>query len=272
MNLKKMIFGFLIIAITNFPINHTISFSHQGPHTHNSITADAIVRFAQTKGIDISVYCSSQLWYLSNKNDFIPTYKHDKTYHCDDNDIMGCSWRFNQLVTKAIDSPSLPHALRYTSLALHIVQDFYSHSNWVEINNFSYILADIGSFEKLPPPSFLQTGYYPDLFLENLGAQAECYFAEKDAMKSFIYGATHDCMNKDSNLSKRGMRYAEFSLTTLHELAGEYAIKHSEKVIDKIFKQNPVLNLCFVPRLTKNGCNSKVLNRLPTYSPYTSPL
>lgn len=169
--------------------------------------------------------------------------------------MPGCSFRLNEFLSKAYTSTNHIQAIFYTGLALHLVQDFYSHSNWVEIHNFSFVLADIESFKKIPPPSYIQTGYYPDLFLENPNAQLDCYFKDKNAMKSFIFGATHDCLNKDSNSSKRGILFAENSILTLHELAAEYAIRHSEKIIESIFHANPTLKICLSNNNTPFGCN-----------------
>ena len=60
---------------------------------------------------------------MSGENDYNPTFAKDKTYHCDNNDLMGCSWRLNQLLEKAYTATNKMQALRYTGLALHIVQE-----------------------------------------------------------------------------------------------------------------------------------------------------
>lgn len=252
----------MLLVILEFPWNKIYSFGAKGPYLHSTITTEALTRISMNKAFEVDILCSYQLWYMSAENDYNPTLAKDKTYHCDDNDLMGCSWRLTQMLEKAYTAPTKLQALRYAGLALHIVQDFYSHSNWVEIHNFSYLLADIESFHKFPPPSYIQTGYYPDMFLENPKAQFECYLEDKDAIKSFIYGATHDCLNKDSNFTKRGMLYAENSVMTLHELAAEYAIRHSEKVIEKIFNKNHLLKLCYKPKFGGIGCNTQLLKNI----------
>lgn len=263
MSRKKLVLLLISIFLyIEFPWNQLYSFGALGPYLHSTITTEALVRISKNKPYDIEFTCASTLWYMSGENDYNPTYQKDKTYHCDDNDLIGCSWRLNQLLEKAYSAPTKLQALRYTGLALHIVQDFYSHSNWVEIHNFSFILADIESFQNFPPPSYIQTGYFPDMFLENPFAQFECYFSDKNAIKSFIYGATHDCLNKDSNFTKRGIMYAENSAITLHELAAEYSIRHSKKIIEKVFHKNIHLKLCYRGKLSGIGCNLLLLKQL----------
>ncbi len=261
-NNKSIKAAIFLILFLEIPFNVLFSFGEKGPYLHSTITTEALARMSQKKSYELDFTCSYQLWYMSGENDYNPTFAKDKTYHCDNNDLMGCSWRLNQLLEKAYTATNKMQALRYTGLALHIVQDFYSHSNWVEIHNFSYLLAEIESFSKIPPPSYIQTGYFPDLFLENPQAQVDCYFKDMSAIKSYIHGGTHDCLNKDSNFTKRGMLFAENSAMTLHELAAEYSIRHSVKVIEKVFNKNHTLKLCYRPKVSGVGCNTMLLRNL----------
>ena len=258
-NNKSIKAAIFLILFLEIPFNVLFSFGEKGPYLHSTITTEALARMSQKKSYELDFTCSYQLWYMSGENDYNPTFAKDKTYHCDNNDLMGCSWRLNQLLEKAYTATNKMQALRYT---LHIVQDFYSHSNWVEIHNFSYLLAEIESFSKIPPPSYIQTGYFPDLFLENPQAQVDCYFKDMSAIKSYIHGGTHDCLNKDSNFTKRGMLFAENSAMTLHELAAEYSIRHSVKVIEKVFNKNHTLKLCYRPKVSGVGCNTMLLRNL----------
>lgn len=254
-----LIFLFLWLEL---PWEKLYSFGAMGPYLHSTITTEALVRMGQNKSYEVDFLCGSQLWYMSGENDYNPNYQKNQTYHCDNNDLIGCSFRLKQLLENAYSAQSQSQALRYTGLALHIVQDFYSHSNWVEIHNFSFILADIESFHKFPPPSYIQTGYFPDIFLESPLAQFECYFKNENEIKSFIYGGTHDCLNKDSNFTKRGMIFAQNSAITLHELAAEYAIRHSKKLIEKVFSKNIHLKMCYRVKIGGIGCNLLLLKQL----------
>lgn len=245
----------LVFFLVEMPFQRILSFGGNGPFQHSTITAEAIKRIDRKSNFSLSMNCYLKILQMSMQSDDFDEYKKNPTYHCDNNDLPGCSFRLNEFLSKAYTSTNHIQAIFYTGLALHLVQDFYSHSNWVEIHNFSFVLADIESFKKIPPPSYIQTGYYPDLFLENPNAQLDCYFKDKNAMKSFIFGATHDCLNKDSNFSKRGFLFAENSSLTLHELSAEYAIRHSEKIIESIFKANPFLKICMVSDGSLIGCN-----------------
>jgi hypothetical protein len=252
--LKKIfIYTFITFSILTPEL---FAFSNRGPFIHATITLDALLRIFKKKPYEFNFICSSTVGYMSNENDYNLSLAQDSSYHCDSNNLIGCSYRLNQLVEKASHTPDNLLALRYLGMALHIVQDFYAHSNWVEIFGFSFILADIENFQIVPPPPMIQTGLFPDVFAENVQAQIECYFKDKDAIKGFILGATHDCLNKDSNYTKRGTLLAENSRMTLHELAAEYATRSSVKIIEKVIKRNPFLSTCMVPKISGFSCNT----------------
>ena len=58
------------------------------------------------------------------------------------------------------------------------------------------------------------------------------------------------------------MTYAENSAITLHELAAEYSIRHSKKLIEKVFHKNIHLKLCYRGKLSGIGCNLLLLKQL----------
>lgn len=232
----------------------------KGPYTHGVITTEAIHRFQRRHNVEFGFQCIELLVYYSVINDV--KFAHDWTYHCDNNDLFGCSWRLKQVFDKANHNISMIHSFDYMGQALHIVQDFYAHSNWVEVFQFSMLLPEVDLFNKYPPPDYIQSGLYPDIFLENLQAQSDCYFEKEENFKNFIYGATHDCINKDSNKTKRGSRYVPNTTITYHQLAGEYAVEHSVKLLEHFRKHNVFIRTCLRPKIFKHGCNLPIAKKL----------
>lgn len=51
---------------------------------------------------------------------------------------------YTRLIYKALKAKNYDNAREYTGVVLHTIHDFYSHSNWVEMN-FNVINIDIGT-------------------------------------------------------------------------------------------------------------------------------
>jgi hypothetical protein len=91
--------------------------------------------------------------------------------HCDNEDLDGCSGRINAQLQSVIDKLAAcdkKEALKEMGRGLHTLQDFYSHSNWINHNGGSY--PGIYSMGHPPaslscsPPTFapggLTSGYF----------------------------------------------------------------------------------------------------------------
>lgn len=62
----------------------------------------------------------------------------DSAYHCDGENISACSNNIRNHVTQAVadlGANNLDAARKNVGMALHTLQDFYSHSNWIELGN-----------------------------------------------------------------------------------------------------------------------------------------
>ena len=144
---------------------------------------------------------------------------------------------------------------------LHLIQDFYAHSNWVENAGFSMLLAPIEAFSWLPPPANLQTGLYPE-YVSPPSLQLDCYLFPVEDWGLRIHGATHGCMNKDSERQFRGITVVPGSPgITYHRLAAEYAKLHSVEFLNEMAKANPWFKTCFRPPYVGGvDCSGGVLN------------
>lgn len=233
-------------------------FAGAGPYTHISITTEALDRYAVETGNSVSLYCAEVLLQASVISDNAEGME-QFTYHCDNNDLAGCSYRLDQFKGEANKATTQVESLLKMGRALHIVQDFYSHSNWVEIFGFTMIRAPIEQFKDLRPPPDIQSGNFPDIY-PDIGAQLACYLIPEERWGSYIYGATHACMNKDSNQTFRGSRFYPNSGLTYHQLAGMYAVNHSVELLKYYGRKNPWFKTCFVPRALTGGCNKRFLD------------
>jgi hypothetical protein len=235
------------------------SFAGAGPYTHIGITTDALDRFSHEIGWDVALSCSEILLQTSVVSDTAENME-QFTFHCDNNDLAGCSYRLDQFKGEANSAYSQLESLKKMGMALHIVQDFYAHSNWAETFGFSMFPAPIRVFKDIRPPVDVQSGNFPDIF-PDVGAQLACFLVPEDQWNRYIYGATHACMNKDSNLTFRGARAVPGGFgVTYHELAGMYAVNHSVQLLKYFARTNPWFKACARPRLFTGGCNKRFLD------------
>jgi hypothetical protein len=250
--IKFFTFGFLFlfsILLPDLSISNLESFNEKGSGTHTFITTEAIKRFSKTRSYSPRSMCAEMIIYFSNQND----YSHESLaeYHCDNDGLVKCSVTLRHLVDKAVNSINHIDQAKYIGMSMHIIQDFYSHSNWVEKFQLSYVLAPTMLFNNVPPPAFLQSGLFPDAAFAILDPQAyvDCYYKDAEEIRDRIYLATHDCMNKDSNDTKRGITPVPYSTMSYHELAAEYAIRHSVKLLERIYARSETMILCSTPSL-----------------------
>jgi hypothetical protein len=116
-----------------------------GDHSHESITEQAIKEFAREE-----LHCEPDKDALStivNANgytDFNETF--DSAAHFDDENFSGGQSRLEgkvQEIQRSMQVGNVYEARRALGQALHSIQDFYSHSNWVET------FGDVGIFRGL---------------------------------------------------------------------------------------------------------------------------
>ena len=93
-----------------------------------------------------------------------------------------------------------------------------------------------------------------------------CFLFPEAEWGLHILGATHGCMEKDSNYSLRGATIADSPLgfgRTYHEIAGELAIDHTVKLLQYFYdRKHPHLMSCLVPSFQGIGCNQYFYGRL----------
>ncbi|WCL47569.1 hypothetical protein [Leptospira sp. GIMC2001] len=254
----------IFVGLLAFDSGVLNGFGLRGPYTHETINTEAFKLFSKRTGFEIRVDCAEMINQANYQADVFHPEKPE--YHCDSSDFYRCSVLLDDLKTKSARQPVLTTGLTSIGLASHIVQDFYAHSNWVEITRNSYILApieDLKEFFALIPN--LQSGAVP-LAVAPPEESVNCYLRPEDDWGLAIFGATHGCMEKDSNYSLRGGRIAESPFgfgRTYHEIAGELAIEHTTKLFQYFYDtRNPHLMSCLAPSYRTIGCNQFVYGRL----------
>jgi len=244
----------LLVLLLSANIRPVRSFS-SGPYSHAVITRIALEEFTAETGWELGFECAQLLIQASIMNDREDFMLKD-TYHCDNNNIAGCSYRLDQLKGEAHRAYSPMEAFQKMGMALHIVQDFYSHSNWPERFHLSMVQAPLELFKDIAPPPEIQTGYYPDIYLPDVQAQILCFLAPPEDWGGHIPGATHACMNKCSHDSPRGQQWVPYTGgMTYHELAAQYAIQHTVEVLHYYAEHNRHFMLCLRPNIY-SGCGA----------------
>ncbi len=226
-----------------------MSFGGLGPFSHNEIQIRSYVEFSKSVNLEMDPVCLNAITQSNFQADsFFPE---QDIYHCDNGNFVGCSRRFHELIQSSYYATQI-ESLRDIGYAMHIIQDFYAHSNWVEIVENDQTIAPIENldtyFANIIFPD-LQSGLVPMLPIQ-LQEQYDCFFKPQEEWRKNIPGATHACMAKDSNTSTRGGRLS-FGIPwkTYHELAGELAVKHSTKLLLKLYKTNhPTILRCMQPK------------------------
>lgn len=250
----------LILSIFAVPEHEEVeAFGGAGPYNHLEITRRSLERYASESGVELNAPCQELIMQGAVVSDSAQ-YAGLDMFHCDNNNIPGCSYKLDEMTREAEQSLFLPHAMQKIGQSLHIIQDFYAHSNWVEINGFSFFLAPIEIFKDFPPPIQVQTGVFPDPLVGNPELQFYCYLAPQSAWKDYIPGATHGCLNKDSALTPRGASLvpAGFGMR-YHDLAAEYAIRHTVEYMKRMETRAITMQMCTLPRGASFGCNGALV-------------
>ncbi|GIX40566.1 MAG: hypothetical protein KatS3mg129_0299 [Leptospiraceae bacterium] len=263
--IKFIFFWFCItifLNLTHRNKNHTYAFGPLGPYTHHRILYESILQFSNDIKMDFNPSCTLLLYQFAYDSDSI--YGDKDYYHCDNGNFSGCSLMLETLKNQSKQSINLIEVIRNFALASHIVQDFYAHSNWVEKNKFSLILAPIELFKDIPPQSmkefkWLQSGIYPDenavLLSNDILVNYYCLILPEDLWDEYFPNAGHACINKDGNFG-RGAYFVNGSYMTYHELAALYAIKHTVELLHWYKKNVPLFRLCLVPFSSFFNCNT----------------
>jgi hypothetical protein len=257
---KNLVAFFLLYFFLESP---NFSFGGGGPFDHQVIQISAFERFTEDKPFEINFFCMNAIIQGNYSAD--GNYADLDAYHCDNSNFVGCSQTLNNLM-ESTNSINLGSGLINLGLGMHIIQDFYAHSNWTEIVENDVILAPI---RRLNNPAIyllfpnLQSGTVP-LIPFNTNVQVDCFLKNNDEWGKFIEGATHSCISKDDNLSIRGGTYSKGNpLKTYHEIAAELAIKHSVQLLNELYKKkNPVILKCLTPKMSKTGCSPQIQKKL----------
>ncbi|MCE9599990.1 MAG: hypothetical protein K8S54_18665 [Spirochaetia bacterium] len=232
------------------------AFGGSGPYDHQVITRLALERYMQEHDVFVNPICEELIAQSAVVSDS-SYHSGQDMYHCDNNNIAGCSYKLDELELESRNSATSVEGLQRMGQALHIVQDFYSHSNWVEIMSISMILAPIEEFKDIPPPHDLQTGVYPDPINGNPELGFLCFFNPESNWSHFIPGATHGCLNKDTRRSPRGATLVPLGGgMDYHRLAAEYAIRHSVQKFKEWEVTNGHFQVCLGrPPVALFACN-----------------
>lgn len=240
-------------------------FGMRGPYTHDRVTDEAFRLFAKRTGFEIRYDCAELISQSNTQADVF--YPMKPEYHCDNSEFYKCSHQLDKLKSQSLKNPNYIDSIRQIGLSTHIVQDFYAHSNWVEIARNSYTMAPIENLKEffLMVPQ-LQSGYHPFSPEGEIQDMVDCYLFPEELWGNHILGATHGCMEKDSNFSLRGSTIADSPFgfgRTYHEIAGELAIEHTAKLLQFFFdRRHPHLMSCLVPTVRGIGCNQYMFGRV----------
>ncbi len=239
------------------------AFGPGGPYDHHHILVEALARFTDGSEWEVNPVCTGMLGNFAYTSD--AELGDLDVYHCDNSNFYGCSMMLDRLKRNARNATNQVEAMRDLALALHIVQDFYAHSNWVERYRFTMVLAPIEAMKDVPAPAWLQSGIYPDA----LAAAASgdplvnyyCMLTPEEAWEEAFPHAGHACINKDANAPGRGGTVVNGSFITYHELAGEYAIRHSVELLKTFQRTVPMFQSCLLPKQLTFGCSQAVAER-----------
>ncbi len=108
--------------------------------SHSAITKTALARIYQDLALTTvsSTMADASEQIRDGNADVDSVFSKDSAYHCDGENISACSGNIVRHVNLALDNlaaNNLDAARVNVGMALHTLQDFYSHSNWIELGN-----------------------------------------------------------------------------------------------------------------------------------------
>lgn len=265
LKISKYSIYFIFTVVLLFDSGVLNGFGLRGPYSHEKINQEAFKIFAKNTGFEVRVDCAELINQTNYQADVHLPLKPE--YHCDNSEFFKCSRELDILKNRSFKDPNFITSMRQIGLSTHIVQDFYAHSNWVEITRNSYVIAPLenlkDSYVAIPN---LQSGYHPFSPEGGVMDMVGCFLFPEAEWGLHILGATHGCMEKDSNYSLRGATIADSPLgfgRTYHEIAGELAIDHTVKLLQYFYdRKHPHLMSCLVPSFQGIGCNQYFYGRL----------
>ncbi len=165
---RVLLFSAMLVGMSFFDIRYAEAFQpwksgqsqflfglgEAGPDdkSHQSITEDAIDDFAMN---DLSRPASKGAKAtIVHDNGFVDFWKlFSSEAHFDDQSILAGQGRLADLlntIQASMNGGHIPEARKALGQALHTVQDFYSHSNWVETHPNGVIYAQLGRTRGIP--------------------------------------------------------------------------------------------------------------------------
>ncbi|TGL64159.1 hypothetical protein [Leptospira sarikeiensis] len=265
---KKTNFIFLKFLVICFSVYFAVSlnplraFGKKGPHTHTSITQEAFGEFMEKADWDLRLDCMELIVQGNLRAD--SAYMNNDAYHCDNNNILGCADRFRTLKDDAYRETNYITGLMKLGMALHIAQDFYSHSNWAENYPLVGILAPIEHPWVFLSLKEIQTGYYNLLpIVDHTEEAGHCFDAEEGLNGHYTF-ATHACLNKDAADSHRSLNLVLPGVPiSYHDWAASLAKEHTVQILLEQFKdKNPHLLTCLTPKVLSFSCGGAAYNFL----------
>lgn len=130
-----------------------------GGTVHQDITREALRKISIQSQLGRSTFTASAIEVIVEANRQVDDVQVMPSLHCDDNNLNACSLRIGDLKKIIISRLSDPnpagmteeeqwvradYTRQYIGSALHTLQDFYSHTNWVE-NNPTTVATFLGN-------------------------------------------------------------------------------------------------------------------------------
>ncbi|PJZ30009.1 hypothetical protein [Leptospira kmetyi] len=235
------------------------AFGPAGSFNHIRILKESFREFTEETGYEIRADC--QEWIVQGNLHSDSELMNAESFHCDNNNIFGCGIELRDLKSKSEKAIFFSDSMKQIGHATHIIQDFYSHSNWVENHPNQIEIAPIEEPWQLLFMPQIQTGYY-DLspVVHHEEEAIECLNLSQNEMKLYQPYATHICLNKDSEKSLRGGGEIDNNPNVnFHEWAGLHAVEHTKQFLLNAYRSNHKnLDLCLIPKKVSFSCNNAV--------------
>lgn len=257
---KFLVFGFSAYFLAS--LSPLRAFGKKGPHTHTSITQEAFIEFADKTGWDLRMDCMELIVQGNLRAD--AAFMNNDAYHCDNDNILGCADRFRTLKDDSYREANHITGLMKLGMALHIAQDFYSHSNWAENHPMVSILAPIEHPWIFLSMKEIQTGYFNLLpIIEHTEEAGNCFDAEDGLHGNYTF-ATHACLNKDASDSHRSLKTVHPGIPiSYHDWAADLAKEHTVQILVEQYKaKHPLILTCLSPKTLSFSCGSQAYDFL----------
>ncbi|MDQ7824322.1 MAG: PKD domain-containing protein [Candidatus Eremiobacteraeota bacterium] len=305
MKLDKSLLTLFLVFLAALPVYSFSTFRPLGGTVHESITRAAVG----------SYFTQETFGFIDTGNtdqDRVPHYLMAPTHHFDDNSIDGSLDYADTQYVNAISAAGSADesitgrnkALEYLGHLFHTVQDFYAHSNYVELCLKKGIKPEnikplyLFGTQLNSPPAGLKTGYF---YFSNVysneklrprkvcidGLRAEhprLKFADdaeykllNNSYKGAIdymtgdYTLIHEDVNKDDESTREGALKVPGSNYTLYAIARKVAIEETRaqwnRFIEEIKKEYPGKATAIINALTGKAKPKPAASPVPTPVP-----